>query len=620
MIAIIKRITNWSSLKSLTLALVALALNLFISQVMANEIDDFIKKATVKTYDCPDDAGIAALQSYLMNPQISVKQAIELNTIKAQGLICIGQFSQAQKLLHELLQNPDMQTDSRSYASAIYQIGFILDIQEDPKRCEYYAQSQALAKDKFNDIYLSSQLGQLTVCDQDNQDVGLKLGQLYALLESFLLKDDQESVAHIHNNIGLLYGSIGQNALAAEQYEKSYKIGLKVYEEKNQLAPLFSLISAHMGSGDFASAKLAIDELSKANLKVNTPLTNSWLHYSLTRYFYQSGDYELMRNSMWKWQVFLPQVSNKQMDSLFAWYSAILCMVDHNRECVENFLAKRAEEDAIRPSRLANNKDYLRFMVEANLFLGDIEKSQLAFAHYAKSLTEKMLAQQSSAQVLGVAKLHGEIITLEADLAKVQKQHMQSLMQVLLLIVILSILFYFTLGRKYLRKLATDSLTGLLNEQAVLAAIKRVKKPFNGKVNALAVFDMTNFTEVNTQFGYWTGDELLKRVAFCLSQVTRERDIVGRLGAGQFIVCLKNIDDQTAKELFERIQNVLTDMVFDSESGEKINVNSSTSMYIALDGFDDIQQVLEDMRQANYKQSREKQSDTLSRAAKNSYL
>ena len=152
-----------------------------------------------------------------------------------------------------------------------------------------------------------------------------------------------------------------------------------------------------------------------------------------------------------------------------------------------------------------------------------------------------------------------------------------------------------------MRKLATDSLTGLLNEQSVLAEIKRVKKPIDGKVNALAVFDMVNFTEVNTQFGYWTGDELLKRVALCLTQIIRERDIIGRLGAGQFIVCLKNIDDQTAKELFERIQNVLADIAFDSESGEKINVNSCTSMYLALDRFDDIEQVLEDMRHAYHK-------------------
>ncbi len=603
MIAFMMCVTNCGLNNALKASFIGVLLSSYMTQVMANDINDFVQRAQVKTYDCPDDEDIAALEPYLLNPQISLQQSIDLRAIKAQGLICIGQYSQAQTLLDTLIQDPDMQTSSRSYASAIYQIGFILDIQEDPKRCEYYAQAQALAQDKFNDIFLSSQLGQITVCNQNSQDVSIKLGQLYVLLESFLLKGDQESVAHIHNNIGLLYGSIGQNALAAEQYEKAYQIGLKVYEEKNQLAPLLSLISAHMGGGDFENAKIAIDELNRANLKVNTPLTNSWLHYSQTRYSYQMGDFELMRSSMWKWQVYLPQVSNKQMDSLFDWYNTVLCMVDLDSKCVEDFLSKRAEEDAIRPSRLANNKDYLRFLVEANLFLGDIEKSKEAFSHYAKRLTEKLRAQQSSARVLGVAKLHGEIITLEADLAKVQKQHIQSLIIITLFIVVILALIYFTIGRKYLRTLATDNLTGLRNEQAVLADIKRVKKPIQGKVNALAVFDMKNFTQVNTQFGYLKGDELLKRVARCLSQVTRNHDLVGRLGVGQFIVCLKNIDDSTAKELFERIQKVLADVVFDSDSGEKINVHTSTSMYLALDGFDDIEQVLEEMRLAEHKKS-----------------
>ena len=576
---------------------------LALSQTNSNSVDTFIRSAYVKTYDCPDNEDMATLETYLQRTQLSAQQSLALLTMKAQGLICIGQFKQAHDILDGVVTHPEADHSSLSYASAIYQIGFILDIQEDPQRCQYYAQAERLALDKFNDINLSAQLGQLTVCQQSNTDEGIKLGKLYALLETFLLKGDRESVAHIHNNIGLFYGNIGQNALAAEQYEKAYEIGLDVYEEKNQLAPLLSLISAHMGSGDFESAKIAIDELSRANQKVNTPLTNSWLHYSLTRYYYQTGDYPSMRNSMWKWQVYLPQVSNKQMSSLFDWYSAVLCLLDQDRVCVTNFLAQRAAEDSVRPSRLASNKDYLRFLVEANLFLGDIEKSQAAFSHYASSLTDKLRVQQSSARVLGVAKLHSEIMVLEADLARVRKQNMQIVLLSVLGILLILGLIYATLGRKYLRKLATDNLTGLRNEQAVLSELKGIKKPLYGKVNALAVFDMTNFTEVNTQFGYWKGDELLKRVASCLLHVTREKDIVGRLGGGQFIVCLKNIDDNTAKELFERIQKALTDMAFDSDSGEKINIHSSTSMYLALDTFDDIEQVLEEMRQAIHKKS-----------------
>jgi GGDEF domain-containing protein len=71
-------------------------------------------------------------------------------------------------------------------------------------------------------------------------------------------------------------------------------------------------------------------------------------------------------------------------------------------------------------------------------------------------------------------------------------------------IIILS-LGYFTLGRVYLKKLAIDPLTGLLNEQAVLTKIRRIKSPFKYHVNALALFDISNINEINGKFGYTGG-------------------------------------------------------------------------------------------------------------------
>lgn len=569
-------------------------------RLLANEIDDDIASSQVTTYDCPEDEDIKKLESYLAKQQASAKQGLEIQVIKAQGLICIGQYLEAKTLLESLLSDPLMEKQSRSYASIVYQIGFILDVQEDGAQCSYYKQAQSLSHNKFNDINLSAQLGQITVCDQEGQDMSVKLGRLYTLLEQFMLKGDDASVAHIHNNIGLLYGDIGQNVLAAEQYEKSYEIGLKVYEPKNQVAPLISVISAHMGSGDFAKANKMIEELAKANLIINTPLTNSWLHYAQSRYFYQLGDYELMRNSMWKWAVYLPLVSNKQMDALYQWYAAALCVVDKDKKCVMDYLQLRALEDIKNPSRLSKNKDYLRFLVEANLFLENIEQTTVAFQQYASILAEKLREQQSSGRILGVAKLHGEVVKLEASLVKIEKQHIQSIAIILLVVGGIFLLAYYTLGRKYLRKLGTDSLTGLRNEQSVLNEIKRVHVPVAGKINALAVFDLTNFTSVNTQFGYLAGEQLLKKVASCLIQVTRENDIVGRLGHDQFIVCLKNLDDDTAKELFQRIQKVLTELVFNVGSGKLVNVHSSMSMYLDLDGFNDLEQIIEDMRHAHH--------------------
>ena len=574
-------------------------LSLFHGASLANQFDDFISNSRVATYDCPSDDLIPQLDTFLIDPAISPMQSIELGVLKAHWLICVGQYQPAKNLLFSLLNEPAMNKHSYSYASAIYQIGFILDVQEEPQRCNYFRQAEELGRGKYKDIFLSAQLSQITACGQKEQDIGLTLGTLFALLESYVMTDEKQEVAHIHNSIGLLYGSIGQNVLAAEQYEKSYKIGLDVYEQKNQLATLISAISAYIGAGDFKNSQRMIDELDRANKKVNTPLSNSWLHFAQSRYFYMTNDYAAMRESLVKWRAFLPLVSDNQQDALYAWYSTAVCLQEDDRLCVKQFIEERAIEDQKNTSLLSNNKDYLRFLVESNLYLGNLSASKQFFARYADKLTKKLNQQQSSGQVLGVAHLYTKINVLEANISKIQRQHIQTMGLILLLLAGLVMLIYFTVGRNYLRKLATDTLTGLRNEQAVISEIKRVKPAAYGKVNAVAVFDVTNFTEVNSQFGYLTGDTLLKKVAECLSQVTRERDLLGRLGAGRFIVCLKNIDDDTARVLFDRIQNVLTEMVLNTGSGEKVNVHSSMSMYISAEGFQDITQVLEDMRMSN---------------------
>jgi len=578
----------------------------FTLQAANKDIDDFVQRVSVKTFDCPVDKMVPELERYLLTDNQDPKQKIRLQVLKAHWLICVGKFKQAELLLETVVNSPALVPHSHSNASANYQLGFILDVQENPQRCEYYHRAEVLAKDKFDDIYLSAQLGRITVCDTQGEDISKKLGRLYAMLEEFVTKEDQAAIAHIHNNIGLLYGSIGQNALAADQYEKSYLLGLNVYEEKNQIAPLISVISAHMGSGDFAKAKNMIEQLRKANLKVNTPLSNIWLHFAEARYFYQTGDYAGLRNSLWKWRVFQAQVSNEQLAGLYRWYNAALCLHEQDEGCVRQYLADVVEDKSAYQTSMDKNKDYLSFIVQAYLFLGDIPAAQLSFQRFNEVIVKKVQAQQTSAKVLGVAKLHAEVLALEANLAKTEQQQYQSMAMIALVIMLIVGGVYFIFVRSFLRKMANDPLTGLLNEHATLQAVKQIVKPKRGKTNALALFDINNFTEVSSQFGHKTGELALKSVAKSLKQATRERDIVGRIGADQFMVCLKNIEDATAKAFFQRIKSVLEASEFSSGIGEKTNVDSSMGMYMSPDDFHDLDEVLLEIRDSLKKASKER--------------
>ena len=455
----------------------------------ASDVAEFIDKVKVETYDCPEGDNSNDIEAYLALPDVSRQHKFELNTIKAQGLICSGKFQDAMTLLKDITEDTAFDRTSAAYASAIYQIGFIHDVMEEGVRCDYYAQAEALAKDKFNDVHLSSQLGQITVCG-DNQDDGIKLGQLYSLLESYSQKGDKAAIAHIHNNIGLVYGKLGQHVLAAEQYYKSYEMGLDEYTGTNLLATLISAIVSQFASGDYDAARRTIEEFKTTNLKVNTPLTNIWLHYAEAGLYYRVEDFDGLRDSLAKWKVFLPEVSDYQYKGFHRWYSAKLCLHERDRACLEEYLEAEEQAPASYRGYVRLNKDYVRLLVEIYFFLGETENAEKSFNLFADLMLKRAARQQASGKILGVANLHTQITTLESSLLRSERQRTWSIVVIVAAMVMLFSAIFIVVRKKFLARLASDPLTGLQNTRAVIDQIKRVSRPEEGKTNAIALFDL----------------------------------------------------------------------------------------------------------------------------------
>lgn len=590
--------------------LYALLLFVYAGFSQADQVDDFIDNNRVKTFDCPSSEISPRLDRYLQRTDLSPEQFAGLRLLKSHSLICVGQYVKAQTLLTELVDSIHDQQDGAIYAGAIYQLGFILDVQENPQRCDFYRQAEALAKDKFTDIYLSSQLGQITVCNHVEMDISLKLNRLFALLEEYAMQGDEAAVAHIHNNIGLLYGSIGQNELAAEQYLKSYQMGLSVYDEKNQLATLMSLNSANIAAGDFEAAKDSIEMLRKANLKVNTPLSNVWLHFSESRYYFRLGDFDGLRNSLIKLRLYLPKVSLNSIKKAVEWYSAALCIHDGNTACVESYLDAQQQLPAREMKQNMANRDYLKVIVNSHFMLGNYQQAQDIFNVYTEVMTNKILQQQRSGRVLGVAQLHGQITSLENKVQREKQQKYLSVLIVSVSFIVFLVFIYLFFVKRYILTVSTDPLTGLPNERALLSELKRVAFPEKGRINALALCDVSNFKQLNSQYGHLTGDLALINVASCLRKITRDSDLIGRIGVGQFIVCLKGIDEVLAKEFFERIEASLQRSFFQSDKGEQLNIESNMSIYMTLGRFDDLEDVLSDLRDSlELSRKRQEQQD-----------
>jgi len=102
----------------------------------------------------------------------------------------------------------------------------------------------------------------------------------------------------------------------------------------------------------------------------------------------------------------------------------------------------------------------------------------------------------------------------------------------------------------------TDKLTGLLNRQTLDAlfqqAISLVRRGDKPLVVVLA--DIDHFKAINDRHGHLVGDEVLKRLAICLRQSLRTSDTVCRWGGEEFLMILKDCDQEAGVALAEKLR------------------------------------------------------------------
>jgi len=110
----------------------------------------------------------------------------------------------------------------------------------------------------------------------------------------------------------------------------------------------------------------------------------------------------------------------------------------------------------------------------------------------------------------------------------------------------------------------TDHLTGLNNRRRLMEALedevrrsRRLKHTF-----AVLIADVDNFKQYNDAYGHPAGDEVLKRVATVLREVTQDVDFVARYGGEEFFVMMPAIGASAAASLASRIREQLAQQRF----------------------------------------------------------
>jgi len=153
-----------------------------------------------------------------------------------------------------------------------------------------------------------------------------------------------------------------------------------------------------------------------------------------------------------------------------------------------------------------------------------------------------------------------------------------------------------------LRHLAdTDFMTGLMNRRSFLAVAddavafsRRYKRNM-----ATLMIDIDHFKKINDTYGHAAGDDAIKHVADIISQSIRTTDKAARFGGEEFVVLLREIDQETAVLLADRIRTSIESAVV--RHGDSV-IPLTVSVGLAL--FDeedrDVQDVIERADQGLY--------------------
>lgn len=104
----------------------------------------------------------------------------------------------------------------------------------------------------------------------------------------------------------------------------------------------------------------------------------------------------------------------------------------------------------------------------------------------------------------------------------------------------------------------TDMLSGLMNRRAFLDTFERTR----GDV-ALILLDIDRFKSINDTLGHKAGDDVIVRVALCLTDLLGEGATVARIGGEEFAVLLVGPSNDEALEVAQSICHSVEAMGFE---------------------------------------------------------
>ncbi|MCX7321494.1 MAG: sensor domain-containing diguanylate cyclase [Hyphomicrobiales bacterium] len=153
-----------------------------------------------------------------------------------------------------------------------------------------------------------------------------------------------------------------------------------------------------------------------------------------------------------------------------------------------------------------------------------------------------------------------------------------------------------------LRQLAdTDYLTGLMNRRSfVVAANDAMEFALRYKRSlATLMIDIDHFKKINDTHGHSIGDIAIKKIAEVIQSNIKSTDRAARFGGEEFVVLLREADEQTALALGDRIRHAVERAVI-GEGKTLLAATVSVGISLVSDRDRDVQDMIERADQGLY--------------------
>lgn len=561
--------------------------------VSLSTVDDFIESSQTPTYDCPHQDVVDKTIAYSELDGLNTQQAFQLTTMRTHAMICRGKGVEARAILEPLLDDEQADRAARYYVAAVYQVGFTHDMQENPKRCDYYLLARDSSKDKHPDIHLSASLGYIIECLSGEFE--RQVTDIYKLMQVVTEMQDSAALAHAHNRVALFYGGTSRYGLASKQYLLAYEAGKETYTDNNLQTILGSALVSLLAAQQHEKMPEVLEDYIALGKNGGTRRSKFVQYRIQAQFALETDNIDLFRQTMADWKALGEDRVDIVEIGFWRWYSAELCYLDGDLECLKDFVESEASQSETWKNYSNKNPEYLSLIARAQLVIGDTSNGLKSLERYTDrtNVIKKNILRNTNN--MNIASLHQKIGNLQSEIDAQQKLKMRILIMAGTIAVGIIFALIWLLYRKHKQSQSIDSTTGLYNNSMVVEKLRNLAPPSSDRTNALAIFDIGNFTEMNLSLGADKGDFVIKQIANTFKNITRKSDILGRFGPEQFILCLTNIEEDAAQAFFERVKVALGNTFAELHNADSLSVDSSMSIYYCGEDFADINSILEHM-------------------------